>query len=257
MRWLVVLLAGCSFNAAQPADATIASDGTPIDMAESGSSGSGSAGSGSAGSGSAGSGSSGSGSGTIIAGVQSSTSFGGPTTVLAIVLAQPIVTGDACVLGIGAQGGTVQTVTDSAGNTFTQIDTAGGQAVYVATDMAASANDTIAVTFNAAVGFTYAAVVYRGLATAELVDTSAISSGNSNMPESGTATTAHAHDLLVGLASMNGTIAAGNGYSSRVGGTYSLIEDEEVTSVGSYQATATAGGSVEWSMAMLALKAAN
>jgi hypothetical protein len=256
VRWLVVLLAGCSFNAAQSADTgrdgpIIASDGsTPLDMAETGSSGS-------SGSGSSGSGSSGSGSGTVIAGVESSTSFGGPTTVLAIVLAQPIAAGDACVLGIGAQGGTVQTVTDSGNNTFTQIDTAGGQAVYVATDMTAVANDTITVTFNAAVGFTYAAEVYRGLATASLVDTNAIGNGTSNMPESGTAMTAHARDLLVGVASTNGAIAAGSGYSARVAGTYSLIEDQEVTSVGSYQATATAGGSIEWSMAMLALKAAD
>jgi hypothetical protein len=250
VRWLVVILAGCSFNARSGQTdgdgdgPTLPIDSSPLDVQpDSGSPGSGS-------------GSSGSGSGTTIIGVQSSTSYGSGTTVLLILLPKPIAAGDACVLGVGAQGGTVTSVTDSSGDMFASIDSAGGQAVYVATDMAAFASDMITVTFSTTVGFTYAVEIYRGLATASLVDVNVISNGDSDMPDSGTATTTHAHDLLVGIASSDGAMAAGSGYGSRVAGTYSLIEDRDVTSTGTYHATATSGGSIEWSMAMLALEAA-
>ena len=44
---------------------------------------------------------------------------------------------------------------------------------------------------------------------------------------------------------------------ARQGGTYSLIEDEQVSVTGSYHATAMASDNVEWSMVLLALEAAD
>ena len=65
------------------------------------------------------------------------------------------------------------------------------------------------------------------------------------------------HDLIVGLAGSNGSLTAGAGFTRRVGGNFSLIEDREVTSTGSYGATATASASSMWTMAMVTLKAAD
>ncbi|HEY1813656.1 MAG TPA: hypothetical protein VGG74_15000 [Kofleriaceae bacterium] len=245
MRWLVVLLAGCSFNAARSSDAGNA-DATrqPLDSAQSGS--------GSDGSGSG----SGSGSSVTIAAVQGS-SGASATSVLVLVLPQAVVAGDTCVVGLALQSGSISSVADSGGDHFVSAATLGSQTVYVAAGMAASATETITVTFSGYTGYADALEVYRGLATTSIVDASAAASGDSALPDSGAAQTSHPFDLLVGVAASDGTMVAGNGYAARQGGSYSLIEDEQVSATGSYHATAVAGGSVEWSMVLLALEAAD
>lgn len=174
-----------------------------------------------------------------------------------LTLSQPIAAGDLCVLGAGLGGGTIANVSDSAGNAFTSVPNSSGEIVYVAANMQASANDTITLTFTAPTGYTAATAVYRGLATVTPIDGTASAAGVSGTLDSGAATTAHPHDLLVGLATSNGTMAAGSGFTKHVGGTFSLIEDQEVKTAGAYHATATASGTVGWSMVEVALKAAD
>jgi hypothetical protein len=187
--------------------------------------------------------------------VQGTTNVG-DAAVSHLMLSQAVVAGDLSVVGVGISGGTITSVTDSAGNTFTGIPNSSGEAVYVAANLHASTSDMITVTFSGVTGYTAATAVYRGLAKASPVDGTASSSGAGTTLDSGAAVTSHPHDLLVGLATSSGTMAAGSGFTSRVGGTYSLIEDQEVTTAGSYHAAATAGA-VSWAMVEVALKAAD
>ena len=253
MRWLVLLVAGCSFSPrfassdaridARPPDASDVHDASP-DSAVTGDAPNPDA--------------------AMpdapklaqVSYIQSTTDVGLSATSH-LTLSQPVAAGDLCVVGFGISGGAVASVTDSAGNTFTSVPNSSGEAVYVAANMRASANDTITLTFTAPTGYTAATAVYRGLATTLPVDASASSSGVGMALDSGAATTAHPHDLLVGLATSNGTVAAGNGFTRRAGGMFSLIEDQEVKTAGSYHAIATASGTVGWSMVEVALEAAD
>lgn len=188
--------------------------------------------------------------------VQSASGVGGSNQV-ALQLAQPIAIGDLCVIGVGIDGNSIASVTDSGANTFTAISTNGGQTVYVAAGMHASASDRITVSFTGITGYTAAAAVYRGLATASPVEASSAASGAGVAIDSGAAATMHPHDLLVGVVASNGNMAAGSGFTARVGGTYSMIEDREVTVANGYHATATASQAEAWAMCELALKAAD
>jgi hypothetical protein len=181
----------------------------------------------------------------------------GMATQATLTLTLPIVAGDLCVLSVGINGNSISSVTDTGGNTFAGEGTAGGATVYVAANMHAGANDTITIKFSGTTGFAAAAAQYRGLAPTAPVEASSAASGTGAAFDSGATATSHPHDLLVGLAVSNGTMAAGTGYTQRVGAMYSLIEDQEVTSSGSYHATATAGSNLTWSIRELALKAAD
>jgi hypothetical protein len=181
----------------------------------------------------------------------------GDAAVSHLMLSQPVAAGDLGVVVVGISGGAITSVTDGAGNTYTAVANSSGEGVYVAANMHASANDQITLTFSAPTGYTAATAVYRGLATASPVDGTASASGGGPTLDSGAATTSHAHDLLVGLVSSNGTTAAGSGFMARVGGTFSLIEDQEVTTAGTYHATATSSTNEAWAMVELALRAAD
>jgi hypothetical protein len=174
---------------------------------------------------------------------------------VATMLSQPILDGDLCVLGVGTQGGSIASVSDTGGNTFTGVGTNGGQTVYVAANMHAAANDRITVTFNGTTGFTLAVAIYRGLATTSPVDATVSDAGTGLTFDSGAAATTKPHALLVGVAASNGVMAAGSGYTTRSGGTYSLIEDREVTTTGSYHATVNAVSNQTWTLRLLALEA--
>jgi hypothetical protein len=121
--------------------------------------------------------------------------------------------------------------------------------------MHAAANDRITVAFNGTTGFTLAIAVYRGLATTSPVDATVSQAGTGMAFDSGAAATTKPHTLLVGVAASNGAMAAGTDYTTRSGGTYSLIEDREVTTPGSYHATVNAGSNQTWTLRLLALAA--
>jgi hypothetical protein len=183
------------------------------------------------------------------------TAMSGSTGSVSTTLTQAIAEGDLCVLGVGTQGGSISSVSDTGGNAFTSAGTNGGQTVYVAANMHAAANDRITVAFNGTTGFTLAIAVYRGLATTSPVDATVSQAGTGMTFDSGAAATTKPHVLLVGVAASNGNMAAGSGYTLRTGGTYSLIEDREVTTTDSYHATVNASSNQTWTLRLLALAA--
>jgi hypothetical protein len=248
MRWLLLVVTGCGFsaNAPPPSDGT-PGDGTP-DAADTDGASVDAA--------------------TIDAAMpdapmpavivfkQGASDVSGGAVVATLSLTQSIALGDLCVVGIATMG-TVVTVTDSAGNPYARLGTSGGLSVWVAANMRASGADAITVAFAGNSGYTAAAAVYSGLALASPLDAMIATSGQGTTLSTGTITTSHPHDLIVGIVGSNGSLVAGAGFTKRVGGNFSLIEDREVTSTGSYGATATAGQNSNWSMAMVALKAAD
>lgn len=159
----------------------------------------------------------------------------------------------------------VASVTDTSGNTYTlaagpldQPNT-GPLAVYVAANIRAAGSGanvvTVAFTSTPASGVDLGVVEYAGLATTNVVDVNAIAMGSSTACDSGTAATAYAHDLLLGVSLVSSAIAApGAGFMTRydyAGGTF---EDEVVASAGTYSATAMQSTSAGWVMALVALR---
>ena len=244
MRWLLLVVAGCGFSANAPPP----SDGANADAADTDGSSTDSTTS----------------DGALpdaampaqIAYKQGATDVGGGGGAAALSLTQAIAAGDLCIVGIATMG-TVSTVTDSAGNPFANLGTTGGLSVWVAANMHASGPDTITVQFANNPGYTAAAAVYSGLALASPLDGMSTQTGQGNTLTTGTVATAHPHDLLVGIVGTNGSVSAGANFTRRVGGTYSLIQDREVTATGSYNATASANGNPTWTMSIVALKAAD
>ena len=174
-----------------------------------------------------------------------------------LTLATPIADGDLTVVGVALNGNAVTSITDTGGNTFTSVIASVSETVYVAANMHASMDDTITISFSAATAFIAQAGVYRGLARAAPVDATATATGTSATLDSGVGATSHPHDLVIGLAAADGTLAAGQGFTADLSGTYSMTEHEEVTAAGSYRATATTMPSGPWAIGMLALKAAD
>ncbi len=163
------------------------------------------------------------------------------------------------VVGWNDTTATVQSVTDSAGNTYRLAigptsGTALRQSIYYASNITGG-SDTITVTFSQAAAYPDIRILeYRGVST---VDVTAGSSGNSAKSSSGFATTTGANELIFAantVATMTGT--AGSGFTSRVI-TYpdgDIAEDSVVTTAGTYGASAPLTSSGPWVMQMVALK---
>jgi hypothetical protein len=185
--------------------------------------------------------------------------------------------GDLNVVAIGVAGAnTFTSVTDSAGNSYLQAISAqvigGSEVLYYAANIkaAAAGANTVTVTFNGGSGNNVKANVgsqlvggvsiaeYSGIATTNALDVAA-GSGGTALPTGGTASsgqasTTNANDLLVGgfwAGSTAGT--AGAGYTMRTGG----IEDQTVSTIGSYSATAHVSTGGWWVMLLAAFRAAS
>ena len=152
---------------------------------------------------------------------------------------------------------TVSSVTDSKGNTYTRAagpttGTALTQSIYYAKSIAPGSN-TVTVTFNKAAAYPDVRVLeYSGADTTNPLDVTAGASGSGLTGNSGTATTTSANELVFG-AGMTFDIynAAGNGFTSRVITNFGdIAEDKNVTSTGSYSATAGMRASAPWVMQM-------
>ena len=157
---------------------------------------------------------------------------------------------------------TVSSVTDSKGNTYTRAagpttGTALTQSIYYAQNIAAGSN-TVTVTFNKAASSPDVRVLeYSGADTTNPLDVTAGASGTGLTGNSGTATTTSANELVFG-AGMTFDIynAAGNGFTSRVITNFGdIAEDKNVTSTGSYSATAGMRASAPWVMQMATFRA--
>ncbi len=157
---------------------------------------------------------------------------------------------------------TVNTVTDTRGNTYTlaigpTTGTGLRQSIYYAKNIAAGTN-TVTVTFSKAAAFVDVRVLeYSGLDTTNPLDKTAGAVGSGTAASSGAATTTAANELIFG-AGMTAAVftGAGSGFISRIITTpdADIAEDRTVSATGSYSATATNNTS-NWVMQMATFKA--
>jgi RHS repeat-associated protein len=163
---------------------------------------------------------------------------------------------------------TVSSVTDSAGNAYTRavgptVVTGVTQSIYYAKNIVASAANANAVTvaFSALASRPdVRALEYTGLDPTSPLDVTAAASGTSGTTtSSGAATTTHAHDLLVGANYViNITLGPGAGFADElITSDDNIVEDEAVSAVGAYTATAPQSVSGNWVMQMVAFKVAD
>src|SRR5271155_4453717 len=156
---------------------------------------------------------------------------------------------------------TVQSVKDSAGNTYRlAIGPTSGtglrQSIYYAANIAGGSNK-VTVTFSQAAASPDVRILeYRGVTA---LDVTAGASGSSTSASSGAATTTSANELIFGadyVATLTG--AAGSGFTSRIITTPDgdIAEDKVVTTVGSNNATASLTSAGPWVMQMVTFSAA-
>jgi hypothetical protein len=169
------------------------------------------------------------------------------------------------VVGWNDSTATVSAVTDTSHNTYTLAvgptiqSGVATQSVYYAKNIVAAAAGANIVT----VAFSVAAVYpdirileYSGADPNAPVDVTAASSGSSATSSSGSVTTTNATDLLFGANLVQtATTGPGTGFTSRLltAPDGDIAEDEVVTAVGSYSATAPISTG-QWIMQMVAFR---
>ncbi len=188
-------------------------------------------------------------------------------TTVTIQYAAAQTAGDLNVIGIAWNDATalVQSVTDTRGNVYqlavgpTVVSGTASLAVYYAANIASSVanGNTVTVTFNRATVYPDVRIAeYRNVATTNPLDVAAGATGTGATANSGNVTTTNANDLLVGFNYVQTyTGNAGTGFTERrVTSDGNLLEDRNVTAVGSYSATSTQG-SGWWIMQIVAFRA--
>jgi hypothetical protein len=158
---------------------------------------------------------------------------------------------------------TVNSVTDTRGNTYVQAGTTLTgtglrQAIYYAKSIAAGSN-SVTVAFNQAAAFVDVRILeYNGLDPASPLDVTAGAVGTGTTANSGAATTTAANELIFGAGMTGGRFnAAGTGFASRIitSPDLDIAEDQIGSSAGSYSASAPLGYSSTWIMQMATFKA--
>jgi hypothetical protein len=184
-----------------------------------------------------------------------------PTATVSVTYPGVQTAGDLNVVVVGWNDttATVQSVKDSAGNTYNPaigptIGTGLQQSIYYASAILAGSN-TVTVTFSQAAAFPDVRILeYQGVTT---LDVTAGTSGNSATANSGAATTTAASELIFGADTVaTATGAAGSGFTSRIITIPDAdnAEDEVVTTAGSDSATATLSSAGPWVMQMVTFK---
>jgi hypothetical protein len=173
------------------------------------------------------------------------------------------VAGDTNVVVVGWNDTTasISTVTDSAGNTYqvavplARANTM-SQAIYYATNIVASAANTVTVTFSPSAAFPDIRILeYKNLNRTAPFDVGATSSGTAATATSGNITTTAAPEVLVGGGMTQGYFTgAGTSYTKRMitSPDADIAEDRVVTTSGSYNATAPVNGA--WLMQVAAFR---
>jgi glucose/arabinose dehydrogenase/PKD repeat protein len=154
-------------------------------------------------------------------------------------------------------------VTDTGGNVYTSV---GGRTtwdnsnrssqVFYAKNIAGGSN-TVRATFATAISSWAAMYIheYSGIDKADPLDVSAVNKGTTAAMSSGSATTTNANDLIFGAGASGSNVnQPGTGFTSRSTSFGNRTEDKNVTTTGSYNATANQNGNA-WVMHMVAFKA--
>jgi YD repeat-containing protein len=171
-------------------------------------------------------------------------------------------------IGWGSTSIGISSVTDTKGNTYTLavgptvVSSVGSTAIYYAKNIVAATAGSNMVTVHFSSGVPYPDVriaEYSGINTTSPLDVTVTGSGTGTTSATSSVTTTNANDLLVGSNwVLSGTTGPGTGYTQRVisGWDGDILEDEIVSAVGSYTATAAISPSAAYIMQMAAFKAA-
>jgi hypothetical protein len=171
------------------------------------------------------------------------------------------VAGDLILVGIGfASNATASSVTDSQGNTFTQVGTqltspVGTRSVVYYAKKIKGGADSVTVNLSASSGIELYLTEYSGIDQTNPIDGQAGSSGGAGTVSSGNATTTNAGDVIYGFCEADWACTAGSGFAVRSAYVDNLIEDRTSGSAGIYAATGSA--TKGWTMQMVALKPAS
>ncbi len=166
------------------------------------------------------------------------------------------------VVGWNDTTSTVQSITDSAGNSYSlAIGPTSGtglrQSIYYAANIKGGSN-TVNVIFSQTALYPDVRILeYQGVS---VIDVKAGASGNSATANSGSATTTIANELIFGAATVSsGVTGAGSGFTTRIITSQDgdNAEDEVVTTKGSYSATAPLSPSAAWVMQMVTFAASS
>ena len=192
-----------------------------------------------------------------------------PQTAVNVAFTAAQVAGDLNVIVVGWNDSTasISSVTDSKGNAYilavgpTIISGTLSQSIYYAKNIvsAAAGTNTVTVTFSTAAVYPDVRILeYSGADPNSPVDVTAANTGNSAASSSGSATTTNPIDLLFGaniVATL--TTGPGSGFVSRLltSPDGDIAEDQEVTTTGSYTATAPLSSAGAWIMQMVAFRA--
>jgi len=181
---------------------------------------------------------------------------------LSLASALKTVAGDLILVGFDyATSATPLSVTNSQGNTFTQVGTqltypsATRRVVYYAKNIKGGA-DTVTVNFSANSPYIELYLTeYSGIDQTNPIDTQAGTSGNAGTASSGNATTAYAGETIYGYCIGDWACKVGSSFAAPSTFDGDLIEDQTVGSRGRYTAIDSAiNGSA---MQMVALKPAS
>jgi uncharacterized protein (TIGR03437 family) len=170
-------------------------------------------------------------------------------------------TGDLILVGFDFNSpAKFSSITDSLGNTFTQIGSeltspgGGHTRLYYAKNIKGGA-DTVTVNLSAISSFLEVFLSeYAGVDQTNPIDGQSGAFGSAGTVSSGNATSTIAGDMIYGWCFADWACTAGTGFNTRSNLGLSLIEDITAGSAGSYAAIASANEG--WTMQMVALKPA-
>ncbi|HUA60037.1 MAG TPA: putative Ig domain-containing protein, partial [Verrucomicrobiae bacterium] len=180
---------------------------------------------------------------------------------LAVAFSAKTAAGDLILVSFDFNTTTPSSITDSQGNTFTEVGSqlttpAGARSrVYYAPNIKGGA-DTITIKLAAKSSFLEVYLTeYSGVNKTSPIDVQAGASGSAGAVSSGSATTTATGDMIYGYCVGDYACTAGSGFTARSTLDSNLIEDQTAGSPGSYAATGSANNG--WTMQMVALRPAS
>ena len=187
-----------------------------------------------------------------------------PSGTVSVPYAGPQTPGDLNVIAVGWNDttATVQSVQDSAGNTYNRAmgPTSGiglRQSIYYAKNIVGGTN-TVTVSFSQPANWPDIRILeYRGVSA---LDVTAGASGSGTTSNSGSVPTTAAEELIFGAGMVStDTRAPGTGFTARAITQIDsdIAEDRIVTTAGTYSATSLMGTSGNWVMQMATFKTAS
>jgi hypothetical protein len=184
------------------------------------------------------------------------------TTTVSTAFSSNVAAGDAIIVTTMVGGTTTSSVTDTLGNTYTKaVQTLSGGtdeiAIFYALNSTGGA-DTVTAHYAVANGFATVYIhEYAGVLTSAALDKTSSGTGSGTAVSSGaTAATTSANELLIGMATSDHTITAGeSGWNIRQNAGGNMSQDDVVSATGAYAATFTQNITGNWAAIIATFKA--